>query len=113
MKGVVLLTVKDTYWIDKNSPGMLVLRPDFSVPTAGWKECTEDVVVVRPDGQELAATAKMSLSHFNISDPNASIDQRWRVTVWLTDRTPEEVPVGSDVLVSLEVRDALIPSKQA
>ncbi|MBN9693439.1 MAG: hypothetical protein J0M24_24605 [Verrucomicrobia bacterium] len=66
------------------------------------------MIVVRPDKPELEATAKISMTHLNIPDPNVSIDERWRITVWLTDRTADEVPVGSKVFVSPEVRDAIL-----
>jgi hypothetical protein len=53
------------------------------------------------------------MTHLNIPDPSVSIDKRWRLTVWLTDRTKEDVPVGSRILVSQEVRDAMLPPNAA
>lgn len=113
MPVVELLTVTDTFWINQNGTQMLILHPNFSVPDGwsqqGWSKRTESVVVARPDGQHIQATAQISMTHLNIPDPAVPIDERWRITVWLTDRTKDEVPVGSQVLVLQEVRDAILP----
>jgi len=103
-----LVTVEDTFWIDRNGVKMLIIHPNFSVPKEGWQSRTETVVVIRPDGQEFEATAQMELTHFNIRDPRVSIDKRWRVTLWLTNFTKDDVPIGSKVLVSQQLRDALL-----
>ncbi|MBN9693715.1 MAG: hypothetical protein J0M24_26015 [Verrucomicrobia bacterium] len=66
------------------------------------------MIVVRPDKRELEAIARISVSHLNFPNPNVSIDERWRITVSLTDRTAEEVPFGSKIFVSPEVRDAIL-----
>lgn len=62
MDRVELLTVADTFWIARNEVQVLVLRPDFSVPE-WWKNRTEPVVVLRPDGEQVDAIAEMSMSH--------------------------------------------------
>jgi len=104
MELVEALTVEGTYLI---APNTLVIRPCFSVPEGGWAKRTEKILVVRPDGEKFDATAEIATTHLNIPDPTVPIEKRWRVTIWLTDRTEDEVPVGSKILASPEVRDAL------
>ncbi|MDR3404341.1 MAG: hypothetical protein P4L99_17715 [Chthoniobacter sp.] len=110
MERVELLIVEHTYQI---RPGMLLISPALPVPWDnkghGWRNRTEQVGVVRPDGRELEATAQINMTHLNIRDPNVPAQARWVVTMWLTDRTSEDVPVGSKMLVSPEVRNALFP----
>lgn len=108
MERFEILTVEDTFWIDRDAVNLLILRPDFSVPKGGWKSRTETVVIRRPDGQEFAATAQIELSHFNISDPHVSIDERWRVIILLTNTTKNDVPIASKILGSQQLRDALL-----
>ncbi|MGB8354162.1 MAG: hypothetical protein WCD79_09770 [Chthoniobacteraceae bacterium] len=105
MERFELLTVEDTYAIKSD---MLILRPEFFVPDGGWEARTENVKVLRPDRLEFEATAEIRMGHLNISDPQVPLKKRWTVTVWLTDRTAEEVPIGSKIFVSKEVRDSLI-----
>ena len=87
---------------------VLIVHPDLSVPPAGWKELSETVAVLMPDGREFEATAQISLSHLNIKDPDVSIDQRWRVTISFQGMTSDNVPDGSKIPVSHETRDALL-----
>lgn len=112
---VELLIVEHTFGIDRNAVRMLILHPQFALPsgrsTMDWGERIESVVVVRPDGSEVEATAHIAVGHLNISGPNVTIEERWRITVWLTDRKSEEVPVGSRILVRREIRDAILPLK--
>jgi hypothetical protein len=93
---------------------MLIIYPTFRAPKdwdkRGWRERTEPVLVIRPDGRELEATAQINTSVRSCSDGSIPIEERMRVTMWLTDRTAEEVPDGSKILVSREVRDAILPS---
>jgi hypothetical protein len=63
--------------------------------------------VVRPDATSLLATAQINVTHLNISDPSVPIEARWPITVWLTERTEDEVPVGSKIMVNSEVRAAI------
>jgi hypothetical protein len=83
------------------------------VPPGGWKERTETVTVLTPDGREFEAAAQISLSHCNIRDPEVSIDRRWRVTVSFQGLTTDDVPDGSKIFVSHETRDALLPKTVA
>jgi hypothetical protein len=108
MDPVELLTVEDTFQIGGFG---LVLGPNFSVPNGRWAECSGPALVVRPNGERLEVTARFGLSHFNISDPTVSIDRRWRVVVSLPDCTKDQVPIGTKILVSQEVRDAILGTK--
>jgi len=117
MERVELLTVEHTFWINKPGVQMLVLHPIFSMPPGwekkGWRERREAVVVVRPDGSQIEATAQINMTHLNIPGPDVNPRDRWRITVWLTDRAESEVPVGSKLLVCREVRDTILPEKAA
>lgn len=105
MDHVELLTVEERFQIE--SIGLVVV-PDFSVPSGRWKNFSETVVVVRPDGHHFELTADFKMAHFNIAAANASLDDRWRIVVWLPDGKKEEVPIGSKILVSHEAREAVI-----
>jgi len=105
MSRVELLTVEDCFLIEGRG---VIIIPDFSLPD-GWRDRTESVAVTRPDGQQYEAAAQFSMSHFKLLDPKASIDKRWRVVVLLLNRKKEELPVGSKILVSQEIRDAILP----
>ena len=105
MNPIELLTVEGSFQITGRG---LVVRPDFAVPN-GWKNRSETVVVVRPDGQQQEATGEFSLSHFKPLDSKVSVDKRWRVVLMLKDYKSNELPIGSKILVSHETRDALVP----
>ena len=108
---VALLTVESTSGsasADHAERRRLIIHPDLSVPPAGWKERTETVTILTPEGREFEATATFCLSHINIKDPRVSIDQRWRVIVCLQGMTSDSVPIGSKIFVSRETRDALL-----
>jgi hypothetical protein len=116
MERVALITVERTSYLCSDSHperSVLIVEPRLSVPPHGWKERTETVAVLRPDGRQFEAAAQISLSHLNISDPDVSIDQRWRVTILFRGMTTEDVPDGSKILVSHEIRDALLPKTVA
>ena len=109
MSAVELFTVEDCFEI--GSLGV-VLRPDFSAPNGRWKARSDTVTVVRPDGEQFETTAEFKLWHFNISYPTVSIDRRWRVVLSLPGRTRGELPLGTRILVSQEMRDALFPKNK-
>ena len=106
MSRVELLTVEDCFLIEGR--GVIVI-PDFSVPK-GWKNRTETVAVAMPNGQQYEAAAQFSMSHFKLLDPTAPTDKRWRVVVLLMNRNKEELPIGSKILVSQAVKDAILPN---
>jgi hypothetical protein len=104
MNRVKLMTIEDRFHI--RGVGVTI-RSDFRVPNGHWAARTEAVIVVKPDGHNFEAIAKFNLSHFNISDPKVSIERRWRVTIMFPDMLSEDVPVGSKILVSHEIKEAL------
>ena len=111
MKRVELLTVEGASKLGH----LLIVRPDFSMPQGwekhGWTERTESVLVVKPDGQQVDATAQIGMTHLNIRDPDAPIDMRWRLKLFFTNMSQENLPVGSKILVSEEIRDAILGNK--
>jgi hypothetical protein len=119
MERVPLLTVETTFCLCTELPPerrILIVHPDLSVPPKGWKERTETVTVLRPDGREFEAAAMISLSHINFKMSErhlTTMDQRWRVTVLFHGLTTDDVPDGSKILVSRETRDALLPKTVA
>jgi hypothetical protein len=104
MDAVELLTVEDSFQITERG---VVVVPDFEVPN-GWKNRTETVVVVRPDGQRHEVTGEFSMSHFKPLDPKAPIDKRWRIELMLRDYMKNELPIGSKILVSHQTREAIL-----
>jgi hypothetical protein len=112
MKQLQLLTVERTFFISRPGVQMLVLAPHFTMPKNwkehGWSERREQVTVIRPDGSSLPATAQINMTHLNIRDPKVPGEARWPITVWLTDRTEDEMPVGSKIMVDPEVRAAIL-----
>lgn len=112
MELLELLTVEHTFFISRPGVQMLVLSPHFRMPKnwgeRGWNQRQEQVTVIRPDGSSLPATAQINVTHLNIRDPDVPIEARWPITVWLTDRTEDEVPVGSKIMVNPEVHAAIL-----
>ena len=107
MNWTKLLTVEDAFWIQGGHTGMmLVLSPAFFTRAGTWTGRSENVLVLRPDGRELAGTAEIRFTHLSIRDPEVPSWRRWPITVWLTDCTKEDVPIGSVIMVSREVREA-------
>jgi len=114
MPYVELLTVEDTYWLPATQ--LLILRPDFPASNARWRgkqDRLEPVIILRPDGQQVEATAHISVAHVNIRSPEPLLDLRYRITVWFTDRPKDYVPIGSKLLVSSEIRDEILPYNAA
>ena len=104
MSTVELLIVENSFTI----PGRgTVLIPDFSVPD-GWRDRIETVTVVKPDGERDDASARFVLTHINFGDPKPPVDRRWRVVVIVSGRSAPDIPAGSAVLVSPELRDSLL-----
>jgi hypothetical protein len=107
MERVELLLVDDCFGIEGWG---LVVRPDFSVPNGRWANRSETVKIETPDGGSFEAKADFNLSHINIADPAAPLDRRWRVIVALPGRTKKELPIGSRIWCSREIRDAIMGS---
>jgi hypothetical protein len=118
MERVALMTVQRTSCLRSDAHperSVLIVEPRLSVPPDGWKERSETVTVLTPDGREFEATAQISLSHLNIKmeHRDLTMDQRWRVTILFQGMTSDDVPDGSKILVSQETRDALLPNTVA
>lgn len=112
MERIALMTVETTFWLCSDGQPercILIVHPDFSVPSNGWKEREEPVTISLPDGTEREATATISMAHYNIRDAEAPLDRRWRLTVFFRGMQRGEIPDGSKILVSKETRDALLP----
>ena len=93
-----LLIVEDHFLL--TSVG-LVVAPDLSVPRTGnWSDIVTKARVQDPGGEELEHEVKFGLVHFNIRDPEVSIDKRWRVVISFPNATKEQIPIGSKIFVS-------------
>ncbi len=106
----LLLTVEDRFQIEQLG---LILAPDFSVPNGAWSDQTDAVTVESSDGKRFTTEALFGLTHFNIRDPEVSIDRRWRVTVTLPSAQRDQVSVGSRVFASPELVASLHKQNQA
>ena len=111
MKPIHLLTVERTFHIERI--GLLALHTDFSVPEGFPKQRVETVLVEAPGGARFEAQAQFNISHFNISDPHAPLDARWRVTVSLLNVSPAQAPVGSKLFASPELAGILRQERKA
>jgi hypothetical protein len=110
MDRVELLIVQERFQL--NGIGLVVV-PDFSVPKGRWRNFKEQVLILTPEGREFEALAQFNMSHVSISDPEVSIDQRWRIVVTLPSVQKEQVPVGCKFFVSPEVRNSVLPGSGA
>lgn len=118
MERVPLITVERTFCLRSElhpERCVLIVDPRLSVPPNGWRERTETVLVLKPDGRDFEATAQISLSHLNVkmSERDLSMDQRWRVTISFQGLTSDDVPDGSKIFVSHETKDALLPNARS
>lgn len=79
----------------------LTVAPDFSVPEIGkWNDFETEARIVCPEGEESIQKAHVGTWHFNIRDPEVSIDKRWRVVLSFPDSDKKQIPIGSVVFVS-------------
>jgi hypothetical protein len=109
MNRVELITIQETFWIERRQ--MLIIWPDFSIPKGEWKEWTENVMILTPDGRNIEAKARFTIWHLNYRDPHVSVNKRWRVFLHLMDAKKDDIPVGSKVFASQDIRDALEPKE--
>ena len=103
MGRIELLTVEERYYIQERG---LILVPDFPVPN-DWQNFEDVSLIVRPDGEQFEAVAQFNMAHFNIRNPQVTIEQRWRIVVMLLSTDQDQVPIGSKLLVRPEVRDTI------
>ena len=108
MELVELLTVADRFQLSYD----LVVTPDFAVPAKGWRPCSQTAILVTPEGRSFETTVGMAIAHFNISDRGAPEERRWRVVVSFPKLTKEEVPIGSKLMVSRTLKEALLPDQK-
>jgi hypothetical protein len=99
---VELLTVAERFQLNNG----LVVVPDFSVPD-GWKNRSDRVVLVLPDGKHCAARASLAVAHFRIPESAASSDKRWRLVVSFPTMTKDDVPIGTKIMVPISLRAAI------
>lgn len=94
----LLLAVENHFQLEKRG---LAILPDMPVP-ANWKQSSYETTakIEKPDGSFLEFQLIVNWAHFNIRDPKATIDQRWRLTFTFPDASKTEVPLGSKVYVS-------------
>jgi hypothetical protein len=104
----LLLTVEERFQLSGIG---LTLLPDFAVPSGKWRNLQVSARVIIPSGEELPTVAQLNMTHFNIPNPKASLDKRWRILVTLPELTKEQVPLGSKLYVSSEVREAVLIGK--
>lgn len=102
---VELLTVADHFQLQHHD---VVVLPDFMPPAGGWKTCSQTVSVVTPDGQRREATARLAVWHFNIRDPEASMEKRWRLVVSFPGMSKEDLPIGSKIMVPQLLKAAML-----
>lgn len=106
MGRVALTTIEDMFQIEGCG---VVIAPDFPVPSGGWKELSSKVGIATPDGGELDVLARFQMEHICISDPKVRMERGgWWIVCILPDVRKEQIPVGSKLMVSAELRDRLL-----
>jgi hypothetical protein len=71
------------------------------------------LLVITPEGEKLRTVAQFNVTHFDIRDPEIPVERRWRVVISLPEVRNENVPIGSRLLVSTKVRDAVLYGAEA
>ena len=76
----------------------LTVAPDFSIPENGkWNDYHTEVKVITPNGHESIHKVHIGSWHFNIRDPEVSIDKRWRIILSFPESNKEQIPIGSEI----------------
>jgi len=109
MDRVELLTIIDRFLIEGRG---VVVCPDFPLAD-GWKNRADTVLVTKSDGQQFEALAQFSLSHYRTLNPDTLLGQGWRIILILPNLKKEDVPLGSKISVSPEIKDAIFPCSAA
>ncbi|MEG3149544.1 hypothetical protein U1769_06555 [Sphingomonas sp. ZT3P38] len=99
-----LLVVSDSFQISGQG---LVVVPDFTSIASEWRGGSEMATIQRPDGSSLVSRLNLYTAHFNIPDPTAPLENRWRIVPTFPDLQTGDVPIGSRVLVSKAVVEAI------
>jgi len=84
----------------------LTLVPDFPAHDK-WNNFDTQVLVITPNGEQKEFQAKFQIWHFNFRGPAVDISRCWRIVVSLPNASKEDVPVGSRVLVTHDIKQAL------
>ncbi len=72
-----------------------------------WQDFDTQVLVITPNGEQKEFQARFSRWHFNFTDPGVDINRRWRIVVSLPSVSKEDVPVGSKVWVTRDIKQTL------
>ena len=99
-----LLVVTNSFQISGQG---LVVVPDFPSAASDWRGGSEIAIVVKPNGSHFTARLNLNIAHFNIRDPHAPFENRWRIVPTFPDLRSEDVPIGSRVLVPTTVAEAI------
>lgn len=105
----LLSEIEETFQI----PGRgLVIAPDFCVPNLKmWENFATNIEIETNNGARKQFIANFELSHFEFRDSNVSTDKRWRIVLSLPGAAKEDVPIGSQIYVSVEDYSKVISCK--
>lgn len=100
-----LLEVQERFQLT-NSVG-LVIVPDFDLPS-GWKNIKTIIRLETPNGMSKKCQGNFIMTHFNIADPNISIQKRWRVVLSLPKAKKTDINIGSKIFVNRFIYDKIV-----
>ena len=96
-----LLKIEDTFLIHGRG---LIVAPALPLPTSGsFRPRQDKVIVYRPDGTEVELEARFQLEHFHLVDGGTQLS----IIVIFPNSSQDDVPAGSEVMVSENVFSAL------
>ncbi|MEM9567826.1 MAG: hypothetical protein AAF974_05915 [Cyanobacteria bacterium P01_E01_bin.34] len=104
MNLVELLTVEDRFQLSHLG---LTVVPHLPRPKKPWPSFEATGSLLKPDGSDETLLLRFTVSHFNTADPQIPVEQCWQVAVSLPELQKDDVPVGSHLLVSEDVRNRL------
>jgi hypothetical protein len=84
----------------------LTLVPDFPAHDK-WNNFETQVLVITPSGEQKEFQANFQMWHFNFRDPGVDISRHWRIVVSLPYASKEDVPVGSRIWVTRDIKQFL------
>lgn len=102
----ILLTIEDTFYLEVFG---VVLKPNFSVPkTTGDQSVEFTALIKKASGDEATMQAELLTVHYNIRDPEVSIDTRWRIEIRLPNASKEDIPIGAELYAPVKIVDLLL-----
>ena len=102
---VELMQVQERFALKRDG---LTLVPDFPVLHHDkWNNFNTQVLVITPNGEQKEFQAKFQRWHFNFRGPGVDISRCWRIVVSLPNASKEDVPVGSGIWVTHDIKQAL------